>query len=97
MDIYNSKLAKLFGKINKHLPYAVTTSATCTRYSCSKEIVDKDPHWRNHEDGHKFQYIRLGFFGFLVPYFWKLLTRGYKDNAFEVEAENNAIMKDQIK
>jgi hypothetical protein len=85
-DIYNSKLAALFGKINKHLPYAVTTSADCTRYSCGREQVDAV--WRTHEDQHKIQLRRLGWWGFMLPYLWKLATKGYKDNAFEIEARN---------
>ena len=84
MDIYESNIAWMVGKINKELPYAITTSKDCARYSCSKELVtDK---WRKHEDTHKAQYAKLGWFGFVIAYLLESIKHGYYNNKFEIEA-----------
>lgn len=45
------------------------------------------PPWLlRHELEHVYQQIRLGVFRFYLKYFWYSLTRGYKQNPFELEA-----------
>lgn len=86
MNVYNSKLAKLVGFINGcRGNYAVTTSATCTRYSCDKTVVFGNPQWMAHEDCHKVQIAREGWL-FYPRYLWQLICNGYQDNKYEQEA-----------
>ena len=89
-DVYNSKFAWLLGKINKALPYAITTSQYCSRYSCDKATVDSDPRWRIHEDTHKQQYADLGWFNFVYQYLLDSIKNGYTNNKFEVAAREAA-------
>jgi hypothetical protein len=84
MDIYNSKLAKFLGFFTKQENYAITTSESCARYSCPKEAVSIP--WRKHEECHKRQYLRLGWFNFIEQYLWESIKHGYTNNKFEVEA-----------
>lgn len=88
MDVYNSKLAKLLGKWHKQEKFAITTSSTCTRYSCKLEEVGVK--WRTHEDQHKWQIRRIGWISFMSSYLWHLATEGYDHNQYEVEAQNAA-------
>ena len=81
MDRYNSKIAGLVGKLNGHDKWAVTISATCTLYSC--EYLDITPRWYAHEEMHKQQIIKEGWFKFMVKYFWYNITVGYKSNPYE--------------
>lgn len=89
MDKYNHWLGKLFGFVNRSNAYAVTFGQT-TYYSCSKERVDQSPKWRIHEDVHKEQYREDGWIKFLSRYIWQLLTKGYKNIDYEVEARERA-------
>lgn len=84
-DKYNSKIAAFVGWLNKS-PYgwAVTISSTCTLYSLPKGMVGNN--WRVHEDCHKLQIAKLGWFRFMYRYFKYNLTVGYSANPFEVEA-----------
>ncbi|HSW62167.1 MAG TPA: hypothetical protein VLH56_02430 [Dissulfurispiraceae bacterium] len=83
-DKYNSTFARLVGWLNgAKAGYAVTLGQT-THYSVSES--DVGPKWRKHENRHKAQYAERGVFVFLLTYFWYLVTRGYKDNPYEVDA-----------
>ena len=45
------------------------------------------PDWlKRHEEVHWKQMHELGKVRFLIEYFWENITKGYKDNKFEVEA-----------
>lgn len=89
MNIYNSKIAKLVGKVNKHLPWAITLSATCTLYSCPIDEINRD--WRRHEIMHQNSIndwqIRKGkvwgWTSWMITYLWRNLTVGYSKNEFE--------------
>lgn len=86
LDKYNSKIAKLIGKINGCDHYAVTISSTCTLYSEPKDYVMDNLTWVRHEGIHKAQYIRYGWFGFIIRYLWYSLRFGYTRNPLEREA-----------
>lgn len=81
-DVYNSKLARLLAKMNKAQGnYAVTTSATCTRYSCAEK--DVSAAHRIHEDYHKGQIKRMGWLNFMATYLWQIMVKGYKYSELE--------------
>jgi hypothetical protein len=85
-DKYNNWLAKILAK--KHTTnglYAITLSKTCTRYSCDEKDVDAP--WRAHEDDHKEQIERKGWWTFMSEYLFQLATVGYDKNKFEIESE----------
>jgi hypothetical protein len=83
MDQYNSKLAKLFGLFNGESLYAVTIGQTAY-YSCDESLVH--PAWRAHENQHKVQWARDGKIKFLSRYIWQLITKGYENIDYEIEA-----------
>jgi len=87
-DVYNSKIAKLFGKIHNDNEYAVTTSKNCSRYSVDESLVTD--HWRLHENEHKKQYAELGWCNFMIQYIWESIIHGYTNNKFEVAARKAA-------
>ena len=87
MDKYNHWLGKLFGKLNKNPLYAVTFGQT-SYYSCSESLVDVK--WRKHEDTHKEQYRKDGWIKFLSRYIWQLITKGYMNIDYEIEARKVA-------
>jgi hypothetical protein len=89
-DVYNSKLAKFLKWWKKENNYAITTSKNCCRYSCDKEIVDDHPKWRKHEETHKAQFARMGWFNFIFSYILENIMEGYNDNRFEIEARKEA-------
>ena len=82
---YNHWLGKLFGAFNRSSYYAVTLGQT-TYYSCDKSYVDKDSVWMKHEDVHKEQFKKDGWIKFLTRYIWQLITKGYKNIDYEIEA-----------
>ena len=86
MDKYENWLAKLFGKINGAKRYAVTTSKNTARYSVSKADVLLNPEWIKHQNMHKAQYLRYGWFGFMWRYIYYNIRYGYFDNPLEIEA-----------
>lgn len=86
-DVYNSKLAKLIGKINGYGLYAITTSKNCCRYSCSEISVDRK--WRAHEETHKEQFRKLGWIKFVLSYMIESIKYGYDGNRFELEARGD--------
>jgi hypothetical protein len=88
MDIYNSKLAKFLGLFVKQENFAITTSESCVRYSCSKGSVSVP--WRKHEECHKRQYLKLGWFNFIRQYILESIKHGYTNNKFEVEARETS-------
>jgi hypothetical protein len=84
-DKYNSKIAAFVGWLNKSpYGYAVTISSTCTLYSTPAAAVGDA--WRKHEDCHKGQIAKLGWFTFMYRYFKYNLSVGYVANPFETEA-----------
>jgi hypothetical protein len=89
MDKYNHWLGKLFGFFGGNKEYAVTFGQT-TYYSCDKSIVDSAPWWKVHEDTHKEQYTKDGWFVFLYRYIWQGLTKGYLCIDYEIESRERA-------
>jgi hypothetical protein len=85
MDKYEHWLARLLKKLNRADDYAITLGQT-TYYSETKEYVDLRPRWRKHEEHHKFQWMRDGYFTFARRYLWYLIRYGYTNNPYEVEA-----------
>jgi len=88
-DRYDSVIGKIFGFFNGSKRYAVTFGQT-TFYSVPKEEVEMSPSWIVHENKHKEQYKRDGFFNFLFKYIYYQFKYGYKDNPYEVEARKAA-------
>ena len=87
MNTYNSKIAKFVRSLNgidSDTRFAITTSKDTTRYTCAEHEVSE--RFRKHEDKHKEQYTRYTWLGFVVRYLWYNITRGYKNNPFEIEA-----------
>jgi type II secretory pathway component PulM len=83
-DKYNSTFAKLMGWINgAKTGFAVTVGQT-TYYSVDQNLVGI--RWRAHEERHKKQFAEKGTIVFLCTYFWYLITKGYKNNPYEVDA-----------
>lgn len=86
MNHYNSKLAKLVGRLNGQQAWAITLGQT-TYYSVSKKLVT--PEWCRHEDRHKAQYREEGTFKFIVKYLWYLVRYGYYNNPYEIDARRH--------
>ena len=85
-DKYNQSWVMALAK-NGEKQWAVTIGQT-TYYSCPEMFVtDK---WRAHEDKHKEQYRRIGFFGFLVEYAKQISKYGYENAPLEIEARQAA-------
>jgi hypothetical protein len=84
MDRYNNPIAKILGMCNNHELFAVTISSTCTLYSCFPRYINKS--WFEHEEMHKRQIRRDGWFKFMTKYLWYNMTVGYDKNPYEVEA-----------
>ena len=70
--------------------YAITIGQT-TYYSCGKEMVTTT--WRIHENKHKEQWKKDGFIKFGIKYIYLIITRGYINNPYEIEARESAIIK----
>lgn len=89
MNKYNHWLAKIFWFFNgRHgVGYAVTLGQT-VYFSCVESLVT--PQWHIHEDEHKLQWARDGKIKFLSRYLWQLITRGYMNIDYEVEARASA-------
>ena len=83
MDVYNSKFALWF-KQGDAKDWAITLGPI-TFYSVPFIKVDKK--WRSHEDFHKLQWKKYWYVGFAILYLWELLIHGYKNNKFELEAQ----------
>ena len=83
-DRYNSKIAYFIGKLNDNPRYAVTISSTCTLYSVPESEVHE--RWRRHEDCHKKQIADEGWLKFMAKYLFFNITRGYKNNPYEIQA-----------
>lgn len=89
MDKYNSLIAKAIGKLNgAKNGYAVTITKNTTLYSTPWSEVDK--YWRLHEDCHKKQIATLGWWRFMILYFYELAKNGYTNNKYEIEARKAA-------
>lgn len=86
-DIYQSRLAIFLAKWNKSITWAITTSAKCTRYSCT--ITQVDGAWRAHEDMHKKQFSAIRFF--VIKYLIESIRHGYANNKYELAAEAAAL------
>ena len=63
--------------------YAVTLGQTAY-YTCDESKVSG--HWRAHEDQHKVQWAKEGKIKFLSRYIWQLITKGYSNIDYEIEA-----------
>lgn len=88
MDKHECWLPKMLGKYMGYKKFAITFGQTAY-YSQSKEEVEKDKKWINHENFHKFQYKRDGFSRFLIKYIYYNAKYGYWNNPYEVEARSH--------
>lgn len=85
-DKYDQKWIKIMGGLPLPTTWAMTISSTTTIYSESKEYVDASPMWKLHENTHKEQFKKEGWFKFVIKYLWYQITKGYTNNPYEVEA-----------
>jgi hypothetical protein len=88
MDKYNQKWVRILGG-GKTKEWAVTIGQTAY-YSVSEAIVKEDILWQVHENTHKEQWAREGRIKFSIKYFYYLITKGYINNPYEVEAREAA-------
>lgn len=65
---------------------AITLGRTIYLYKASKEDLLRNKAWLRHELKHVEQFLRYGFFWFLLWYAFESLRKGYYHNRFEVEA-----------
>jgi hypothetical protein len=88
MDIYSSKVAKIFKWLNRvprENAFGITTGPDTTRYSCTYYEIPEA--LKRHEECHKSQYRRYGSrIKFWFAYLRMQIMYGYKANPFEVEA-----------
>lgn len=82
MDYYNSKFPLIFAPKNEK-NWAITLGQH-TWYSVSKDKVT--PDWIKHEDCHKAQWKREGYLKFSIRYLYQLVTKGYLNIDYEIEA-----------
>jgi hypothetical protein len=82
MNSYGSKFPLLFA------PAGVTAWAITlgqhTWFSVPEAAVD--PAWQRHEDCHKKQWRDEGYLKFASRYLWQLVTKGYQNIDYEVQA-----------
>lgn len=86
-DKYNSKFAKFTRWLNgmpEDVDWAITIGENTTLFSCGEEDVDEK--WRKHENIHKEQFKRMGWFWFLLSYIYEYIVHGYDNNKYEIEA-----------
>jgi hypothetical protein len=81
-----STIAILAAKINGSDNYACTIGNTI-RISCSLKEFLGDTPWVHHEVNHTIQYRKYGTLKFACKYVYYWITKGYKRNPFELEAD----------
>ena len=70
----------------KYLPLAHGATAITTPWGVCY-YKSNMPDWlKRHEQKHWEQMNQLGKVRFLVEYFWENITKGYRNNKFEIEA-----------
>lgn len=82
----NSWLAKQAAKKLSYNHIAMVIGHTIYLYNTTTESFFARPAWVCHELKHVQQYERLGVLLFLIKYGIEYLFRGYRNNAFEIEA-----------
>jgi hypothetical protein len=65
---------------------AITVGRTIHLHNTPLDVFRKDERWVRHELKHVEQFLRHGFFTFILLYTWESLRKGYYHNRFEVEA-----------
>jgi hypothetical protein len=65
---------------------AITIGRTIHLHNTPVDVFRKDERWVRHELKHVEQFLRYGFFTFILLYAWESLRKGYYYNRFEVEA-----------
>ena len=68
-------------------PYWAVTLGQTTYYSVSQPNA-VNLAWRRHEEKHKEQWRRDGWFKFAIKYLYYQIKYGYKGNPYELEARN---------
>lgn len=84
-------MAKIAAKINRSENYALTWGNTI-RISCSRDRFFMDTIWAKHEINHVFQWKRYGKLRFAIKYVYYFITRGYRRNPLEIEANSPKIL-----
>jgi|SRR5215471_15569024 len=96
----NSFVARVAALFLHESRMAVTIGKTIHLWNAKKEEFTKNKKWLQHELVHVQQFHQHGFFTFLFLYLWQLITNGYHNNKFEIEArakENNHVMPHYIR
>lgn len=65
---------------------AITFGNTIHLYKAKKDDLLSDERWLRHELKHIEQYQQLGFWKFILKYFWWSIKYGYYNNPLEIEA-----------
>lgn len=67
---------------------AIVFGSTIYLYKVTKKQLKSNIPYLRHEVAHVLQYKREGWVGFLAKYLWYSLRFGYRQNPFELEAQN---------
>ena len=88
--IPHSPLAKIAAFLHGTDEYALTWGNTI-RISCNEKHFFADSLWTRHEFNHVAQWKKYGKVGFTLKYLFYAITRGYKRNPIEIEADSPKI------
>ncbi|MEJ7766295.1 MAG: DUF4157 domain-containing protein [Chitinophagaceae bacterium] len=65
---------------------AIVIGKTIHLHNASKEEFMSNPRWFRHEVAHLIQFKEHGHLGFIFKYLFESVTKGYKNNKFEIAA-----------
>lgn len=82
----HSLLARIAARKMGYDQVAIVFGTTIHLHNTTKAVFFANPSWVFHELKHVEQYLRLGYFNFLIQYLKEFRRNGYYNNAFEVEA-----------
>ncbi|RQO32376.1 DUF4157 domain-containing protein [Taibaiella sp. KBW10] len=82
----NALLARLAAYNLKSSTMAITVGRTIYLHNATKKDLLSSERWLRHELKHVEQFLRYGFFWFLLLYTIESIRKGYYHNKFELEA-----------
>ena len=82
----HSTIAKIAAWKLRSEAAAIVIGRTIYLHNASKDEFLANTRWLRHELVHIKQFLRHGFFLFLLKYLWESMLHGYIRNKFEVEA-----------
>ncbi len=85
----DSWLARLAARKLKTAKVAMVIGSTIHLWNTTAMQFLSNDSWVNHELAHVKQFRDHGFTGFLAKYILESLSKGYRNNKFEVEARQN--------